>query len=99
MKSDPNILASQCESVSSLLKAIAHPQRLKILCLLAEGERSVSELEQFSGASQSSVSQYLAKMKAEGLLTSRREAQSIYYKIESQELLKLLKAMQRIFCD
>lgn len=100
MKTNTDIekLANQCESVSGLLKAIAHPQRLKILCLLAEDEQTVSQLEAYCGASQSSVSQYLSKMKAEGLLSSRREGQQIFYKIESTELLKLLKAMQRIFC-
>ncbi|MNK86225.1 Biofilm growth-associated repressor [compost metagenome] len=98
MKKDIEKLAAQCESVSSLLKTIAHPQRLKILCCLAEGERTVSQLEQFSGASQSSVSQYLAKMKAEGLLQARREGQQIYYKIDHPDLLKLMSAMQKIFC-
>lgn len=92
-------LAGQCDLVSSLLKAIAHPRRLKILCALgAEGECSVSQLEAYCGASQSSVSQYLSKMKAEGLLSSRREAQSIFYKISNPELLQLMKAMQKIFC-
>lgn len=89
----------QCETVANLLKAIAHPQRLKILCCLIEKEASVSELEEYCGASQSSVSQYLAKMKAEGLLTSRRAGQSIIYLIDSPELLKLMKSMQKIFCN
>ncbi len=99
MKTNSEKLAVQCESVASLLKAIAHPQRLKILCSLSEGERTVSQLEDYCGASQSSVSQYLGKMKSEGLLASRREAQQVFYKIESQELLKLMKSMQRIFCS
>ena len=98
MKTSADKLAAQCESVSSLLKAIAHPQRLQILCCLAEGEKTVSELEAYCGASQSSVSQYLSRMKNEGLLSSRREGQKIFYKIESEDLSKLMKAMQRIFC-
>lgn len=92
-------LAEQCESVSGLLKAIAHPQRLKILCKLAEGECSVSELEEYCGASQSAVSQYLGKMKAERLLRSRREGKQIFYEIDSTDLLKLMRAMQKIFCE
>lgn len=92
-------LASQCETVAGLLKAIAHPQRLKILCCLVEDEAMVSQLEAYCGASQSSVSQYLAKMKSEGLLSARREGQSIYYKIDNSELLKLMKSMQKIFCE
>lgn len=94
---DAKRLAAQCENVASMLKAISHPQRLKILCSLAEGEKSVSELEKICGASQSSVSQYLGKMKGEGLVTSRREAQQIYYRIDSDDLLKLMRAMQNIF--
>lgn len=99
MKTMAEKLADQCESVSGLLKAIAHPQRLKILCRLAEGECTVTELESYCGASQSSVSQYLGKMKLEGLLASRREGQNVYYAIESGDLMKLMKAMQKIFCE
>ncbi len=97
MKTSAKKLADQCESVSALLKAVAHPQRLKILCSLSEGEQTVSQLETYCGASQSSVSQYLSKMKSEGLLTSRREAQKVYYQIARPDLLKLLKALQKIF--
>lgn len=99
MKTSTEKLASQCENVSSMLRAIAHPQRLKILCLLSEEEKTVSDLENYCGASQSSVSQYLNKMRLEGLLTSRREARKIYYKIDSPELLKLMKSLQKIFCN
>lgn len=98
MKKDIEKLAAQCESVSGLLKTIAHPQRLKILCCLAESEKTVFQLEQYTGASQSSVSQYLAKMKGEGLLRSRREGQQIFYTIDHPDLLKLMNAMQKIFC-
>ena len=98
MKNKADKLADQCETVSSLLKAIAHPQRLQILCFLAEGEKTVSDLESYCGASQSSVSQYLGKMKLEGLLVSRRVGKNVLYKIESTELLKLMKAFQAIFC-
>lgn len=99
MKSSSKDLADQCESVARLLKAVAHPQRLKILCCLADGEQSVSQLETYSGSSQSSVSQYLNKMKTEGLLSSRRDAQQVFYRVSSPELLKLMKAMQKIFCE
>lgn len=92
-------LVSHCETVADLLKSIAHPQRLKILCSLAQGEATVSQLEKYCGASQSSVSQYLGKMKSEGLLASRRDGQSIYYKIDSPELLKMMNAMYKIFCE
>lgn len=99
MKTNGEQLAAQCETVSGLLKAIAHPQRLKILCRLSEGACPVSELEDYCGASQSSVSQYLGKMKAEGLLKSRRDGKQIFYEIDSKDLLKMMKAMQKIFCE
>ncbi len=97
MKRSNNGLARQCESVAGLLKTIAHPMRLRMLCFLAEGEKSVSELEVYCGASQSSVSQYLGKMKAEGLLGSRRSGQQVFYKIENPDLQSLLRSMQKIF--
>lgn len=98
MKYAAKKLSKQCETVASTLKAIAHPQRLKILCCLAEGEKTVSQLQDYCGASQSSVSQYLNKMKLEGLLSSQREGQQIYYRISEQDLLKLMASLQKIFC-
>jgi len=92
-------LADQCESVSGLIKAIAHPLRLKILCRLVDGECTVSAIEEYCGASQSSVSQYLGKMKLEGLLSARRDGKKIYYQIDHPDLIKLMRSMQRIFCD
>lgn len=91
-------LSPKCDEVAQLLKAIAHPQRLKILCCLAEGEKTVYELEQYCGASQSAVSQFLSKMKLEKLLSSRKEGQYVFYKIENKDLIKLMKSFQKIFC-
>jgi DNA-binding transcriptional ArsR family regulator len=98
MKSTNERLAEQCDSIAGLLKAIAHPQRLKILCRLTEGECTVTELEKYCGASQSSVSQYLGKMKAEGLLKARRDGKQMFYAIGDEDLSKMMKAMQKIFC-
>lgn len=99
MKSPAETLAQNSDIVAQLLKTIAHPQRLKILCALATGEKTVSQLEDYCGASQSSVSQYLAKMKSEGLVSFRRESQFIFYKISDVNVLKLMKSMQKIFCE
>ena len=92
------MLAEQCETVSNLLKAIAHPQRLRILCRLVEGPSSVADLEEYCGASQSLVSQYLGRMKAEGLLKSEREGKYVFYEIQNPELKEMMKGMQKIFC-
>lgn len=88
-----------CVEVSAVLKNLAHPRRLMILCHLSVGPKTVSELEELSGASQSSVSQFLARMKAEGLVGSERENQFIYYKIKDNRIQKLIQALDRIFCN
>ena len=92
-----DFLERRCDEVAGMLKAIAHPKRLRILCALQEGEKSVSELEIYCQASQSSVSQYLAKMKSEGLLFSRREAQQVFYAIGSPELRTLVQSLAKIY--
>ena len=91
-------IVKHCEPVSQILKAIAHPARLKILCCLMEGEKSVMELTEFCEASQSATSQFLARMKDEGLLVSRREHQFVYYGFADAKLARLLKAIKEIYC-
>jgi ArsR family transcriptional regulator len=90
-------MAEQCESTSAILKSLAHPQRLQILCFLSERERTVSELENLCGASQSLVSQFLQRMKGEGLVESRREGKFVHYSIANPKVLKLIQALHRIF--
>ena len=91
-------MLEQCDEAARVLKALAHPQRLQILCHLAEAERTVGELERLCEASQSLVSQFLARMKAEGLVASRREGQYVKYEVADPKVHKLLRAMQKIFC-
>lgn len=93
-----NALEKRCEEVAGLLKLVAHPHRLKILCCLVDGDKTVSELELLCGASQSSVSQYLAKMKSEKILSAVREGQSIRYRLSHEEVKKLIEKMKVIFC-
>lgn len=90
--------AEQCEEVSGILKTLSHPHRLMILCLLSSGPKTVSELEEASGAAQSSVSQFLARMKAESLVTSERQASHVYYEIADPRIFKLVQSMHKIFC-
>lgn len=89
----------QCEEVSAFLKVLAHPQRLMILCQLSEGPKNVTELEELSGATQSAVSQFLARMKAEGLVESKRYNRSVFYEIADKRVLKLIQSMHKIFCS
>lgn len=92
-------VVDKCDDVSAVLKSIAHPVRLKILCLLFQkGESTVGELTEFCSISQSAMSQFLGRMKEEGILEARREAQSMYYSVKDKKLQKLLKSIREIYC-
>lgn len=80
------------------LKALAHETRLLAVCHLGEGEKTVQQLEEFLGASQSNVSQHLARLKSAGILASRREGKQVYYRVKSPEMFRLVLALQRIYC-
>jgi ArsR family transcriptional regulator, virulence genes transcriptional regulator len=93
-----NQLRKRSEEVAVLLKQMSHPQRLLILCSLAEGEKSVGEIEEVCGASQSAVSQFLKLMRLEGLVEPRRDGKQIYYKIVDKRVLELIRSLYGIFC-
>jgi ArsR family transcriptional regulator, virulence genes transcriptional regulator len=95
---DYKLMHERCDEVASLLKHFSHPQRLLILCYLSEGERQVSEIHEAVGLSQSQTSQFLKRMHNEGLLEVRRERNFSYYYIINNDVKKLLKSMQKIFC-
>ncbi|MGE0631952.1 MAG: ArsR/SmtB family transcription factor [Pseudobdellovibrionaceae bacterium] len=80
------------------MKQLSHPQRLLILCCMAEGEKSVGEIEEACGASQSAVSQFLKGMRLEGLIESRREGKQVFYKIVDKRILDLIRSLYHIFC-
>jgi len=81
------------------VKAIAHPLRMSILSMLAEGEKNVQELTKELGTTQSNVSQHLFQMRARNLVTTRREGNMIYYSIVNPKLVKLMELMKEIFCE
>ena len=91
-------LANSADRASEFLKSMANPQRLRILCLIMEGERSVGEIAEAIGANQSSVSQNLALMRREGLVAPRRDGQTIYYRLAEKKLVKVLKLLTEMFC-
>jgi DNA-binding transcriptional ArsR family regulator len=97
-RGDLEEMAAAAERASALMKTLGHSDRLMILCNLAEGERAVGELEAALDISQSSLSQHLARMRAEGLVTTRRESQTIYYRLNDGEVRKVIKALYKIFC-
>lgn len=91
-------LKRRSKEVALLLKQLSHPQRLLILCSLVDGEKSVGEIEEGCGASQSSVSQFLKGMRLEGLLESRRDGKQVFYRIQDERVLVLMQALYKTFC-
>ena len=83
---------------AEFLKALSHEARLLILCHLQDRELSVSSLEGLLGSRQSAVSQHLARLRAEGMVTSRREGKTIYYRIHDPKARALVAEMYRLFC-
>ena len=77
-------MRNSASQASDLLKALSHENRLLILCLLADGEKAVTELEKALGMRQPAVSQQLARLRADGLVTGRRDGKTIYYSISSE---------------
>ena len=88
----------QSQDIAHLLKTLAHPQRLLILCHLSDGPKNVTELQELCGGSQSAVSQFLGRMKNEGLVDSKRYARSIFYEIADVRVLKLIQTLGKIYC-
>lgn len=91
-------LQSRADRVCDLLKALSNRVRLMLACQLAEGEKSVSELQEFVGISQSAVSQHLALLRQHHLVSTRREGQSVYYVLASPEAAAIMKALHDQFC-
>ena len=91
-------LKRRASRASSLLKAMANTSRLLILCHLAEGEKSVGELERLLGLSQSGLSQHLALLRSKGIVATRREAQSIFYSLASKEARAVMATLYEAFC-
>ncbi|WP_375203300.1 ArsR/SmtB family transcription factor [Hyphococcus sp.] len=84
---------------ADLLKAMASPHRLMLLCLMADGERSVSELTEELGLRQATVSQHLARLRQEGLVNTRREAQTIYYSIANEAAGAVIRILYDAYCS
>lgn len=90
--------ADKALQAAELLKMMGNERRLMILCQLGRGEKSVSELEGLIGLKQSALSQHLAKLRAERLVTTRRESQTIYYTLASNEITQLIETLYGLYC-
>lgn len=90
---DLKTLQQQLDKASALLKALANEKRLMIVCTLSQGEKNVGELEEVVGLSQSALSQHLARLRRDGIVDTRREAQTIYYSIKDKSVTALLHCL------
>ena len=98
MKINVEIMERAADQASDLLKALSNRHRLLIICQLIDGERAVGELAEFLNLRDSTVSQHLALLRKDGLVTARRDAQTIYYSIASEPARKILKTLYQVFC-
>lgn len=85
------------ERASCSLKAMAHPLRLRILCTLGDGEFSVQDIVEQVGTSQSNISQHLAVLRDKGILTCRKDANRVYYRVGDSRTLRLIDMMREVF--
>lgn len=99
-KTDLSSLTANAGHAAAMLRALANERRLMILCLLIEaGEMSAGELAENVGISQSALSQHLAKMREEGFVAFRREAQTVYYRIDDADVKRLISLLKNIYCE
>ena len=94
---DLDTLVANARGASEFLKALSHEARLMILCLLAEGEKSVTEIEQTLSLRQPAVSQQLARLRADDLVEARRDGKNIYYSLARTEVRDIIEALHRAF--
>jgi ArsR family transcriptional regulator len=87
------------DRASRSLKAMSHPLRLKILCTLGGEEVSVQDIVDQVGTSQSNISQHLAILRDKGILTSRKDANRVFYRVSDNRTLKLICMMREVFCS
>lgn len=95
---DPARFETNAGEAARLLRALANERRLMILCQLGDGERTVGELQPLVGLSQSALSQHLAVLREEGVVATRREGQSIWYRIADPAAVKVVGTLAEIFC-
>jgi hypothetical protein len=91
-------LLPKAEKAESFLKALASKHRLMVLCELHQGERSVGALVEAVGLSQSALSQHLARLRQDGLVATRRDAQTIYYTLANEDASRVMAVLYELFC-
>jgi DNA-binding transcriptional ArsR family regulator len=95
---DTTAMAAHADEAAGLLRALGNAQRLRVLCLLVGGECSVGEMNAQIDLSQSALSQHLARLRSDGLVATRRQAQTVYYRLASGPVESLLKTLHGVYC-
>lgn len=98
MKFEPAALKSSADDACALLKALANPHRLMIVCTLIDGEQSVGALADMLGVRETLASQHLGLLRRDGVLAARREGQTIYYSLQSGRARALVETLSTLFC-
>ncbi|WP_019030115.1 ArsR/SmtB family transcription factor [Colwellia piezophila] len=98
MNTEQEELLANAQEVAGILKQLSNPYRLMILCCLSESELTVGDLNQRIDLSQSALSQHLAKLRESEIVTTRRESQTIFYRIANPKIEDLLTVLQEKFC-
>lgn len=98
MKISPAEMAKHASDAESFLKQLANSKRLMVLCVLSQGELSVSDLNEQIPISQSALSQHLAKLRDAGFVSTRRESQTIYYQLSDPRVKTIIDSLYTLFC-
>ena len=91
-------MSAAAGEAATLLKSLSHEGRLLLLCQLAEGERSVGELTQALDLRQASISQQLARLRAEGVVATRKEGQNVYYRLHDDRARQVIELIHSFYC-
>ena len=91
-------MSRKAEEAAGLMRALSHEARLRVLCELSGGERRVGDLVRSSGLSQSALSQHLARLREDGLVATRRDAQTIYYSVADSKVQQVVRLLFELYC-
>jgi ArsR family transcriptional regulator len=92
------VMSRKAEEAADLMRALSNGARLKVLCELSGGERNVGDLVRSSGLSQSALSQHLARLREDGLVSTRRDAQTIYYRVADLRVERVVQLLFELYC-
>ena len=95
----PADMLNKARQAADMLKALGHEHRLLIMCLLADGEKAVTELEHLLSLKQQAVSQLLTRLRADDLVETRRDGKTIYYSIKDPNVKEILETIYRLYCE